>query len=79
MVLKDMMDSYTGGTGQLFSISPKSRTKGNDVKLQNSVFYPLNKSPSCHSLIFYSLSELLTFSAKCSLLGISFSIPLIPK
>ena len=79
MALKNMIDSYTGGTGQLFSTSPKSRTKGNGVELQNEVFCPLNKSPRCHSLIFHSLSKLLTFSAKCSLLGISFSIPLTPK
>lgn len=35
MVFKNMMDSYTGGTNQLFSISTESRTKGNGVKLQN--------------------------------------------
>lgn len=35
MVFKNMMDSYIGGTNQLFSISTESRTKGNGVKLQN--------------------------------------------
>ena len=35
MVFKNMIDSYTGGTNQLFSISIESRTKGSGVKLQN--------------------------------------------
>lgn len=35
MVFKNMIDSYTGGTNQLLSISAESRTKGNGVKLQN--------------------------------------------
>lgn len=35
MVFKNMIDSYTGGTNQLLSISTESRTKGNGVKLQN--------------------------------------------
>ena len=33
MVFKNMMDSYTGGTNQLFSISTEGRTKGNCVKV----------------------------------------------
>lgn len=35
MVFKNMIDSYTGGTNQLFSVSTESRTKGSGVKLQN--------------------------------------------
>lgn len=35
MVFKNMMDSYTGGTDQLFSIPTENRTKGTGVKLQN--------------------------------------------